>query len=45
MTNSFDSKIDTGVLKVDISEHFPVFFTFKSVKVKTSQDPVLQNAI
>ena len=40
LTNSFDSKIDTGTLKVDISDHFPIHFTSKSINVKTSQDPV-----
>ena len=40
LANSFDSKIDAGILKVDISDHFPVFFTSKSINVKTSQDPV-----
>ena len=52
LANSFDSKIDTGTLKVDISDHFPIHLTSKSIKtilkhLKTSQDPVffLQNAI
>ena len=40
LTNSFDRKIDTGILKVDISDHFPIFFISKSINVKTSQDPV-----
>ena len=40
LTNSFDSKIDTGILKVDISDNFLIFFTSKSINVKTSQDPV-----
>ena len=40
LTNSFDSNIDTGILKVNISDHFPIFFTSKSTNVKTSQDPV-----
>ena len=40
LTNSFGSKIDTGILKVDISDHFPIFFNSKSINVKTSQDPV-----
>ena len=40
LTNSLNSKIDTGILKIDISDHFPFFFTSKSINVKTSQDPV-----
>ena len=40
LKNSFDSKINTGILKVDISDHFTIFFTSKSINVKTSQDPV-----
>ena len=40
LANSFDSKIDTGILKVDISDHFQIFFSSKSINVKTSQDPV-----
>ena len=40
VTDSFDSKIDTGTLKVDISDHLPIFFTSKSINVKTSQDLV-----
>ena len=40
LTNSFDSKIDTGTLKVDISDHFPIHFASKSINVKTSQDSV-----
>ena len=41
LANSFDSKIDTGIFKVDISDHFPIFFTSKSVNIKTSQDLVV----
>ena len=40
LTGSFDSKIDTGILKVDISDHSTIFFTSKSINVNTSQDPV-----
>ena len=40
LTTSLNSKIDTGILKVDISDHFPIFFTSKSINVKTSQDLV-----
>ena len=40
LTNSFDSNIDIGKLKVDISVHFPIFFSSKSTNVKTSQDSV-----
>ena len=40
LTNSFDRKIDKVILKVDISDHFPIFFTSKSINVKTSQDLV-----
>ena len=40
LTNSFDSKIDTGILKVGILDHFLSFFISKSINVKTSQDPV-----
>ena len=34
------AKIDTRILEVDISDHFPIFFTSKSINVKTSQDPL-----
>ena len=40
LTNSLDGKIDAGILKVGISHHFPIFFTSRSINVKTSQDPV-----
>ena len=40
LTNSINSKIDTGIVKADISDHFPFFFTSKSINVKTSQDLV-----
>ena len=40
LTNSFDSKIDTRIFKVDISDHFPLFFISKSINVKTIQDPM-----
>ena len=40
LTNSFDSKIDIWILKVDISDHFPIFFISKSINVNTSKDPV-----
>ena len=40
LTNSFDSKIDTGILKGDISDYLPIFFTSKSINVKTCQDQV-----
>ena len=40
LKHSFDSKIDTGISKVDISDHFSIFFTSKSRNVKTSRDPV-----
>ena len=40
LTNSFDSKLDTRILKVDISGHFPIFFISKSRNVKTSKEPV-----
>ena len=33
-------KIDSGILKVDISDHFPIFFTSKAIKIKSSKDPV-----
>ena len=39
-TNFFDSKIDARILQVDISDHFPIFFTSKLINVKTSQDLV-----
>ena len=35
LTNSFDIKIDTIILRVDTSDHFPIFFTSKSINVKT----------
>ena len=38
LTNSFDSKIETEILKVDILDHFSAFFTSKSMNVKTNQD-------
>ena len=31
---SFDSKIDTGILKIDISDHFPIFFTCHKTRYK-----------
>ena len=40
MTNTFNRKIDSGILKVDISDHFPIFFTSKAIKIKASKDPV-----
>ena len=40
MTNTFNRKTDSGILKVDISDHFPIFFTSKAIKIKTSKDPV-----
>ena len=40
LTNSFNSKIDNGILKFDISDHFPILFASKLINVKTSQDPV-----
>ena len=40
MTNTFNRKIDSGILKVNISAHFPIFFTSKAIKIKTSKDPV-----
>ena len=40
LTNSFNSKIDTGILNVDVADHFPVFFHLQINKCKTSQDPV-----
>ena len=40
LTNSLNSKIDTRTLKIDVSDHFPTFFTSKSINVKASQDPV-----
>ena len=40
LTIYFYSKIDTRMLKVDIWGHFPIFFTSKSINVKTSQDMV-----
>ena len=46
LTIIFHSKIDARILKIDISDHFPIFFTSKSINVKTSQNPqLLQNAI
>ena len=40
LTNTFNRKIDSGILKVDISDHFPIFFTSKAIKIKASKDPV-----
>ena len=40
LTNFFDSNIGTRILKIDISDNFPIFFFSKSINVKTSQDPV-----
>ena len=47
LTNYFDIKIDTEILKIDISDHFLIFFTPNSVNTKTNQDPhsLLQNTI
>ena len=39
LTNSFDSKIDTGILMVDDAGHFLIFFKSKLLTIKTSQDP------
>ena len=33
LTNSFDSKIDIGILEVHISDHFPIFFISKLINV------------
>ena len=38
LTNSFDSKIDTGISMVDDADHFLIFFKSKLLTVKTSQD-------
>lgn len=38
LTNCFDSKINSRILKVYISDHFPMFFTSKSINVKASHD-------
>ena len=40
LTNFFDSKIDTRILKVDISDPFPIFFISTSINIKTSKEPV-----
>ena len=40
LTNSFYRKMNTQILKVDISDHFLIFFTYKLTDVKASQDPV-----
>ena len=40
LTNSFDGKIDTRILKVYMVDHFPIFLTSKSINVKTIHDPV-----
>ena len=40
LTNSCDSKIDTSILKVEISDHFSIFFAFKIINVKTRLDLV-----
>ena len=47
LTNYFDIKIDTEILKVDISDHFLIFFSPNSINTKTNQDPhsLLQNTI
>ena len=39
--NSFDNKRDARILAVDISDHFSISLTYKSINVKTGQDPVL----
>ena len=38
--NSFDNKRDARILAVDISDHFPTSLKYKSINVKTDQDPV-----
>ena len=40
LTNTFNRKIDSRILKVDISDHFPIFFSSKAIKIKASKDPV-----
>ena len=40
LTNTFNRKINCGILKEDISDHFPIFFTSKAIKIKASKDPV-----
>ena len=40
LTNTFNRKIDSRILEVDISDHFPIFFTSKAIKIKASKDPV-----
>ena len=41
LTNCFDSKIDAGILQINISHYFLIFFISKSINVKTCKDPVL----
>ena len=47
LKNYFDIKIDTEILKVDISDHFLILFSPNSINTKTNQDPhsLLQNTI
>ena len=40
LTNYFDTKVDSGILKVDISDHFPIFLNSKSINIKTRHDLV-----
>lgn len=40
LANCFDSKIDSMILKVDISDHFPMLSTSKLINVKASHDLV-----
>ena len=44
-TKFFDRKIETRILKVDISSHFHNFFTSKSINIKTSKNPVFVTGI
>ena len=46
LANSFDIKIDTRILKVDISDHFPIYFISKSINVREVRiQCLLQNVI
>ena len=40
LTNCFDSKVDTEIVKVQISDHFPIVFISKLINVETIKDPV-----
>ena len=45
LTNFFDSNIGTRILKIDISDNFPIFFFSKSKMLKQARIRCLLQAI